>query len=305
MNKVPILVLAFNRADHVTESLKAVREYKPERLYLECDGPRAHKHGELEAVEATRKAMLDAVDWPCKVKTLFREENLGCAKAVYGAISWFFENEEYGAIVEDDMVIGVDYFHLCEELLPRYANEEKIMTIQAMNKSYRSDINNTYVYSWRGGCWGWASWRRAWVKMDMSMSALPTLSYWKIIKKFGLMPGLDLMRNYWSGYKHLDTFSSWAYRWSLSVQANDGLSIVPGVNLAKNIGTDGGAHYDENDIDPFKDLLIGNIEWPLKYNDSLRIDWRQDFYDIKCFYRLKIIGVKKRIRRLFYKFYKR
>lgn len=296
--KIPILVLAFNRADHVTAALRAIREYKPSRIYLECDGPRAHKLGEREVVEATRQAMLDAVDWPCEVKTLFLEKNLGCANAVYGAITWFFDNEEYGAIVEDDMVISKDFFLLCEELLPRYANEERIMTIQAMNKSHRTDINNTYVYSWRGGCWGWASWRRAWSKMDMSMSALPSLSYWKIIKKFGFLPGLDLMRNYWAGYRHLDIFSSWAYRWSLSIQLNDGLSIVPGVNLARNIGTDGGAHYDENDIDPFKDLLIGHLEWPLIYNDSLTIDKKQNYYDIKSFYYLKILSLKKRIKKL-------
>ena len=164
MSKIPILILAFNRADHVAQAMKAISEYKPERLYLECDGPRAHKKGERDAVELTRKTMLDAIDWPCDVKTLFREENLGCANAVYGAISWFFENEEYGAIVEDDMLIGKDFFLLCEDLLPRYANENRIMSIQAMNKSHRSDIPNTYVYSWRGGCWGWASWRRAWIK---------------------------------------------------------------------------------------------------------------------------------------------
>lgn len=298
MNKIPILVLAFNRADHVAEAMKAIREYKPERLYLECDGPRLHKQGESDAVEATRKTMLDAVDWPCDVKTLFREENLGCANAVYGAITWFFEHEEYGAIVEDDMVISKDWFLLCEELLPRYAMETKIMTIQAMNKSFRTDINNTYVYSWRGGCWGWASWRRAWTKMDMTMSALPSLSYWKIIKKFGLLSGIDLMRNYWAGYRHLDTFNSWAYRWSLSIQVNDGLSIVPGVNLAKNIGTDGGAHYDKNDIDPFKDLLIGHLEWPLEYNDTMKIDKKQNLYDIKSFYRQKLLSVKKRIRKI-------
>lgn len=298
MSKIPILVLAFNRADHVSEAMKAIRNYQPERLYLECDGPRLHKSGEKEAVEATRKAMLDAVDWPCEVKTLFREENLGCAKAVYGAISWFFENEEYGAIVEDDMVIGLDWFLLCEDLLPRYAQEERIMTIQAMNKSHRIDIPNTYVYSWRGGCWGWASWRRAWKKMDMSMSALPQLSYWKIMRKLGALPGLDLMRHYWAGYKHLDTFSSWAYRWSLSVQVNNGLSIIPGVNLAKNIGTDGGAHYDENDIDPYKNLTIGSIEWPIKYNDSLAIDKKQDKLDKKNFYRMRMISVKKRIKKL-------
>jgi len=297
--KIPVLVLGFNRADHVSKAMLAVREYRPDKLYLECDGPRENKSGEWEAVEATQNAMLGSVDWSCNVKTLFRKKNLGCANAVYGAISWFFENEEYGIIVEDDMVIGLDFFRLCEELLPRYANEYRIMTIQAMNTSYRTDIPNTYVYSYGSGCWGWASWRRAWNKMDMSMSALPKLSWFKMIRRFGVIQTMDLMRNYWAGYRHIDTFSSWAYRWSLSIQFNDGLSIKPGVNLAKNIGTDGGTHYNEYDIDPYNSLMIGHIKWPLIYNDTLKIDKKQFYYGIKGFYRLKWISIKKKIRQSF------
>ena len=50
MTKIPILVTAFNRPDHVTVAMKTIREYKPEKLYLECDGPRSTKVGEYEAV---------------------------------------------------------------------------------------------------------------------------------------------------------------------------------------------------------------------------------------------------------------
>ena len=142
--KVPILVLAFNRADHVEQAMLAIKEYKPERLYLECDGPRVHKQGEKEAVEATRKAMLDAIDWPCEVRTLFRQENLGCANAVYGAITWFFEQEEYGVIIEDDVVVGQDFFRLCEILLPRYKNDERVMEISEENHYPNQQNENTY-----------------------------------------------------------------------------------------------------------------------------------------------------------------
>ena len=29
-------------------------------------------------------------DWPCEVKTLFRNKNLGCKKGISSAINWFF-----------------------------------------------------------------------------------------------------------------------------------------------------------------------------------------------------------------------
>lgn len=296
--KVPVLVLAFKRPENVVKAIKAISEYKPDKIYLECDGPRMNKQGESEAVEETRKVMLESVNWPCEVKTLFRENNLGCANAVYDAISWFFKNEEYGVIVEEDMVIGLDYFRLCEELLPRYKNQERVMSIQSINWNNRINTKYSYVYSWRGGCNGWATWRRAWAKMDMSMSSLPSLSYWKIMRKLGIFPGIDLMRNYWAGYKHLDTFSSWAYRWSLSMQANDGISIVPCVNLGKDIGCGEGTHYGDYDYDPFKHLVIGHLEWPLVYNDTFAIDNKQNRYDIYHFYKQKGNSIKKKIRML-------
>ena len=87
MKKVPILLLVFNRKDNALQMFESVKQYKPDILYIAADGPRAHKQGEKQACDETRQALLDAVDWHCEVKTLFREENLGCAKAVYGSIS--------------------------------------------------------------------------------------------------------------------------------------------------------------------------------------------------------------------------
>ena len=208
MKKIPVLVLAFNRADHVEQAMKAIQEYKPERLYLECDGARPHKPGEKEAVEATRKKMLDMVDWPCEVKTFFREENLGFANAVYGAISWFFENEEYGCIIEDDIIVGQDFFRLCEYLLPRYRDEERIMEISAENRGLRDTMSESYSYSLSYRCWGWATWRRAWAKMDMSMSAVEHLSIRKLISNLGLFQGCMIYKYFKSAYKNLPTFNS-------------------------------------------------------------------------------------------------
>lgn len=299
MGKIPVLVLAFNRADHVAHAMKAIREYRPARLYLACDGPRAHKDGDKDAVEETRKTMVEAVDWPCQVQTLFREHNLGCAQAVYGAVTWFFQNEEFGIICEDDIVLGIDFFRLCEDLLPRYAGEERIMEISSQNRSHRTDIPDSYVYSYRENCWGWASWARAWKKMDMTMSAVPKLTYRKLWKRYEFIEGIIRMHYWKSSYKHIETSNSWATRWNLCIQVNEGLTITPGVNLSKNIGIDGGAHYKEGDVDPYADLQIGHLKWPLLYNDTMIIDKKQARMDYNDFMRLRRNGIKKKLKKLF------
>lgn len=294
-NKIAVLILAFNRPDHVIKALEPVFVYQPERLYLACDGPRAGKKGEVELVDATQKAMLDSVDWPCDVKTLFRKENLGCARAVYEAITWFFEHEEYGVIIEDDVIVGQDFFRFCEELLPRYANEDRIMEISAENHSGRIDINNSYVYTQTSHCWGWATWKRAWKNMDMNMNATKTISTSYLVSRLGAIRGIMWWWYFKSAYRHLDTFSSWATRWYLSILSHDGLVICPGVNLAINIGTSGGVHYQDGDDNPYKNLIINKLEWPLIYNDLLLIDYKQAKYDKRDFLRVRMIGMKKKI----------
>ena len=84
--KIPVLLTIFNRKDTALEALKSIKAYQPEKLYIATDGPRTHKEGEEQACADTRQAVMDAIDWPCQVQTLFREENLGCAWAMYGAI---------------------------------------------------------------------------------------------------------------------------------------------------------------------------------------------------------------------------
>ena len=296
MGQIPVLVLAFNRPDHVEKAMKAIRDYKPEKLYLACDGPRIQKDGEKKAVEETRKKMLESIDWPCNVKTLFREENHGCARAVYGAISWFFEQEEYGIICEDDIVLSPDFFLFCEDLLPRYAKEEKVLQISARNTSRRVDIPNSYVYAQCFHCWGWATWRRAWDKMDMSMSATNRLSLLYLAKRLGLFRGLMMKRLFHRGYKHLSSFSSWATRWFLSILDNDGLVICPGVNMAVNIGMDEGTHFNAIDAKrPGASLSLGKMEWPIFHNDSLIVDKKQKQYDSRFFFINRVYGLKKKL----------
>ena len=116
LQKTPVLFLVFNRPDTTIRVFEAIRQGGPRRLYVAADGPRANRAGEADKVAKVR-GIVTAVDWPCVVKTLFQENNLGCKQAVSRAITWFFENEESGIILEDDCLPHPDFFRFCDELL--------------------------------------------------------------------------------------------------------------------------------------------------------------------------------------------
>ena len=77
MYNIPILFIIFRRKEVALKSLERIRNVRPSRLYIACDGARKNVDGEKELVDSTRQAILHAIDWECDIKTNFQEENLG------------------------------------------------------------------------------------------------------------------------------------------------------------------------------------------------------------------------------------
>jgi len=92
-----VLFVIFNRPDTTALVMEAIRAVRPERLYVAADGPR-ERNGDAARCEEARRIATE-VDWPCELNTLFRNRNLGCGRAVSGALDWFFEHEEEGIIL--------------------------------------------------------------------------------------------------------------------------------------------------------------------------------------------------------------
>lgn len=244
IDEVPVLLLIFNRPDTVGKVMDALRGIKPKYLYIAADGPRTTGPEERAKTDAARK-IATVIDWPCEVKTLFREDNLGCRQAVSGAIDWFFENVEEGIILEDDCVPDPSYFRFASELLLRYRDDERVMSIGAVHfPGAAHQPPYGYFFSRNQHCWGWASWRRAWRLYDREMSNWPTLreSDWLL----GLGDGNRMFQRYWTDIfdrAHAGKIDSWAYRWTFSCWEQNGLSILPVKNLVKNIGFESDATH--------------------------------------------------------------
>lgn len=299
MSKVPVLVLAFNRPESIRMIFEPIRKYQPDRLYLACDGPRPENDSDEKLVRETQEAMQEAVNWPCEVKKLYRGHNLGCTKAVAGAISWFYENEEFGVIVEDDVMMSVDFFKFAEELLPYYQNDSRIMMIGAPNKRHAPLASSTYKFSTYTYIWGWATWRRAWAKMDLEMKNWPKYSKLDLFKTYGLLPGLLKWRSYKAAFRYIRS-GSWDTRWAFAVCYNHGLCIIPGTNLSRNIGIGNGdsANYQVGDEDPYEQLAIGKMEWPLHHPNTVIVDKSQMRLSQADYLYQRYIGFKKRIRKI-------
>jgi FkbM family methyltransferase len=190
------------------------------------------------------REIVSKVDWDCEVHTLFREKNLGCKAAVGGAITWFFERVEKGIILEDDCLPHPTFFSFCEKMLGRYKNVPQVSMIGGFNIAERWNTErSSYFFSKYGGIWGWATWKDRWQKYDPLMKAWPLPETQEKIKQW-LGGGRAWKIKRWTyasaynGHKN-----SWGYPWEFIRVLEKGLTIVPSVNLIKNIGFDSKATH--------------------------------------------------------------
>ena len=262
-----VLFLVFNRPETTVQVFNTIRQAKPLRLYVAADGPRTRRTGEIERVAQVRK-IATAVDWPCEVKTLFREDNLGCKNAVSGAITWLFENEERGIILEDDCVAHPDFFFFCDVLLERYAKNERVSVVTGnnfQNGLRRGDAS--YYFSKYNHCWGWATWRRAWHHYQ---GDLPFWPEWRDSDNWIHQTPDRVERVYWERIFDrvcAGQIDSWAYPWTASVWYHGGLTATPNVNLVSNIGFSKDATHTMSANSSFAKMpihAIDSLQHPLR-----------------------------------------
>jgi hypothetical protein len=228
-----------------------IKVAQPEKLYITADGPRDDRIGEIEKCVDVRQYVLREIDWPCAIKTLFRDKNLGCGKAVSEAITWFFSQESEGIILEDDCVPSVSFFPYCEELLERYRYDERIMHIAGHNPLGISRVgSSSYYFARIQHCWGWASWRRAWAYYSFRIEDLNEFIGRKVIQK--IFDGREAQEYWLSIFARManSEIDTWDYQWTYSIFKNGGYCINPTKNLISNIGFlgDGTHTIDANSV---------------------------------------------------------
>ena len=237
MGATPVLLLVFNRPDTTAAVFEAIRAARPSTLYVAADGPREDRVGEAERCIAVRR-IATSVDWPCDVRTLFRPQNLGCRGAVSSAIAWFFEHEPAGIILEDDCLPSRDFFRFCAELLHRFRDDPRIMSIcGSCYANPGATYPASYYFSYYADVWGWATWRRAWKHYDRDLSTWPGFKCRGGLET--ISRGRKWHASYWTEIfdaTHEGRIDTWDYQWIYSVIEQNGLACYPIRNLVSNLG---------------------------------------------------------------------
>lgn len=267
----PILFLIFNRPDTTERVFEEIRKAQPPRLYIAADGPRANRPGEKEICEKTR-AIAQKVDWDCEVKTLFQDENFGCGKAVSQAITWFFDNEPEGIILEDDILPHPDFFPYCDELLDRYRDNKEIGIIAGHNHIYTNlNRDSSYGFLVVPHIWGWATWRDRWALYDFNLKTTSKQRLKDALKRHGY--NASQIRFWDNIYEHMKRheIDTWDYQWSIALIENEMLNVTPYKCMTKNIGFSDDATHTATGR-PEEVAMIPSPIYPVYHPSNLSVD---------------------------------
>ena len=277
--KVPVLFIIFNRPKLALQSFRTIKTYHPERIYIAADGPREGVKNDQKKCEETRELILEQIDWPCRVEKLFREENIGCGRGVSEAISWMFTQEEYGIIIEDDCNVSLDFFSMCEVLLPKYKQDERIAQINGFDLKKSSCSSDSYSFLSYPECWGWATWKRAWQNFDIEMKNWKSLRR-KVFKRFSFQ---EACIHYFLWNRLYNTIISkkqkqniWDFQWSIHIFLENRLCISPLANLVINTGFGKNSTNCGDIHSPLATAAWGHLKFPIQHPEKVEADaWRE------------------------------
>ena len=245
---VPILIICFKRYEKTLELFNRIKSINPKKVYVAIDGAR----NEEEKLKVDKVASIfENIDCDFEIKVRRSKTNQGCKYGVYNAINWFFEHEEYGIILEDDILPYPQFFPYCEELLEKYKDDKRIATISGWGYFYYKKPENydaTYYFSHVQSSWGWATWKDRWEMIDLEMK---NTKFEEIEKNF-INDGLpdEIIEYYRWIYDNKICFdTTWDYQFCLSVlMKNNMYCIQPLKTFVRNVGDTDATHTSGVDL---------------------------------------------------------
>ena len=270
MFTTPICVIIYNRIDAVRRLMAALASVEPTHVLIVADGPRPGCADDRGRVSAAR-AVCESISWDCDIQRDCAHTNLGCRERVVSGLDWAFSKVERAIILEDDCLPRPGFFRFAEELLDRYRNDERVMSVCGSNH-FPACIpeGQSYSFSKYHNCWGWATWADAWRRCDADLSTLSSS-----IEQGLLRQRLGSLRAalYW---QHIlrqvqnGQIDSWAYIWSYSCMIQGGLHILPRVNLIRNTGFGADSTHTSARPGYVRGSEAGDIQFPLRHPEAVR-----------------------------------
>lgn len=240
MLQTPVVIIIYKRIDNLEEICSTLRKVKPKNILIISDG--AKIKSDIHLINEVRSKLESLIDWKCNIHKNYAATNLGLKERFSSGISWVFSIVDRAIFIEDDCIPDPTFFRFCDELLEKYKDDKRIMTISGNNFQYgKNPITESYYFSRYPHIWGWATWKRALKHYD------PDLNDWPTRRKTNWLHDVThnfVSSKYWQyifDKVYEGKINTWDYQLTYACFANNGLNIIPSHNLVTNVGYDNSA----------------------------------------------------------------
>jgi SAM-dependent methyltransferase len=238
----PIALFVYKRPAHTRRTLQALTQNElaaASTLYVFADGPKASAtEADLAAIAEVRRLVSEQA-WCGQVRLVERAQNLGLANSIISGVTELVQAHGRVIVLEDDLVTSPQFLRYMNQALDFYADEEKVAAIHGYCYPLRPAAGQTLpatYFSKNPGCWGWATWARAWRYFEPDAAKLlAQIEGSGRSQEFDYehFPYANILRDQITG-----GVDAWAIRWYASLFVNRKLALWPGASLVHNIGND-------------------------------------------------------------------
>ncbi|MCS7017507.1 MAG: hypothetical protein RMJ87_04870 [Cytophagales bacterium] len=215
-------------------------------LYIFADGAKPDA-SETDQTNIAAVRRLIRQNWRFKeIIVEEKAENQGLANSIVAGVTQVVNCHGQVIVLEDDIVTSPYFLRYMNNALQCYAHTLEVAAVTA----YIYDIPNlpeTFFLN-DPGCWGWATWQRAWQLFNPDGKYLmQELKRRQLISRFNYdntYPYYNMLADQVNGKN-----DSWAIRWYASLFLAEKLTLYPGKTLVENIGNDeSGTHAGSEDF---------------------------------------------------------
>jgi len=291
--KSPIVLFVYKRPKHTKKLIHILNKISTNKIYIIADG---YKNS-LDKPDVIKTRNLINKIKTKKIVKIFFNRNVGLRKNAELGLNKVFKFEKKAIILEDDTLPDLSFFNYCDVLLKKYQKNKKISMIcgsnfkEVITKKYKND----YFFSKYPFFWGWATWYDRWNTFDNKMSKWKQYkSSTKFKKKFSKKKEFKHWNERFNFHYNFPHKGTWDFPFMMKHFFYNKISIVPKINLIKNIGYD-----DPTSINPKKtsNLMTSSLKFPLKHPNNFISNEYDFFCSTRLFSKSKLsVRIKNKIK---------
>jgi hypothetical protein len=271
------LIIAYRRWENLAKLIEILNSQGIKRIYVAIDRNNSMDDTSSMDVDKTIDIAMRAKSAINDLQIAVHSENVGCSAAVLSACDWFFENEEFGLVFEDDCFPAIDFFTYAKKSKQVIESNNEVWLFCGTQFATSLPEQESWSLSKYALIWGWGTSRKKWIEIA---SALKDETLKVIDAKISISE-----RQYWTAGAHrsssgiVDAWDNVLIQRMLSLGKK---AILPQFALVSNIGNDSAATHTIGESN-WLQIKTGNFSIPVQdplENPNLDLWLKNKFYKI-------------------------